>query len=230
MSENKIDLENPLTKLGFESEDIVQQGQMGAICARAGVGKTSFVVQVAIYAMARGKKVLHISLDEPVNKINLWYREVFNPIAAKNNIPLTNIAWDSILTNRLIMTLQLDGFSVPRLEERLADLIEQNIFCPETVVIDGFPFPADRTVLKDLKALGQKMNMNVWFTVTTHRHEEPMDDGMPIQLDGVQDLFSTIFQLVPEQKTVNLNVLKGACDTANAKSAFVDPVTMLISK
>jgi hypothetical protein len=230
MSENRIDLDNPLSHLGFASEDIVQPGDLGAICARAGIGKTSFVVQVATFAMARGKKVLHISLDEPVTKINLWYGEVFTPLAAKNDIAMPNQAWEKILPNRLIMTLQLDGFSVPRLEERLADLIEQNIFKPETVVVDGFPFPTDRGMLEDLKGLAAKMGMNVWFTVVTHRHEQPLPDGMPLQLDGIQDLFATIIQMVPDQKSVNLNVLKGECENTLTEPLYVDPVTMLISK
>lgn len=230
MSDNRIELDNPLTRLGYESEDIVLPGQMGAICARAGIGKTSFLVQLAIFAMARSKKVLHISIDEPVTKINIWYGEVFAPIAKRNDISMPNMAWEKILPNRLIMTLQLDGFSIPRLEERLADLIEQNIFNPETVVIDGFPFETpDRTVMEDMKSMAAKMGMNVWFTVTTHRHEDPLPDGLPVQLDGIQDLFSTVIQMVPNKKAVTLNILKGDHAPDKTQSVYVDPVSMLIS-
>lgn len=230
MSDNRIDLDNPLKRLGFESDDIVLSGQMGAICARAGIGKTSFLVQLAIFAMARGKKVLHISLDEPVTKINIWYGEVFTAIARRNSINMPNMAWDKILPNRLILTLQLDGFTVPRLEERLADLIEQNIFNPETVVIDGFPFEtADRSVVEEMKALAGKMGLNVWFTVTTHRHEDPLPDGMPVQLDGIQDLFSTVIHMVPDKKAVTLNILKSDSVSGKSDTVYVDPVTMLIS-
>jgi hypothetical protein len=229
MNENTIQLDNPLTQLGFETESLILPGQMGAICARAGIGKTSFLVQVGLFAMARGQKVLHISLDEPVNKINLWYREVFNLMAPKNNINRVNQAWDTILPNRLIMTLKLDGFSVPRLEERLADMIEQNIFKPETLVIDSFPFDScNRALLKDLKILAEKMGMNVWFSVTTHRHEQPDQDGYPVQLSGMSDLFNVLFQMVPENKVVNLQVLKGQVDTEKSKPLFIDSDTMLI--
>jgi hypothetical protein len=229
MNENTIQLDNPLTQLGFETDTLILPGQMGAICARAGIGKTSFLVQVGLFAMARGQKVLHISLDEPVNKINLWYREVFNLMAPKNGINRLNQAWNTILPNRLIMTLKLDGFSVPRLEERLADMIEQDIFKPETLVIDGFPFDScDRSLLKDLKILAEKMGMSVWFTVTTHRHEEPDQDGYPVQLSGISDLFNVLFQMVPENKSVNLKILKGQVVDEKSKPLFIDTDTMLI--
>jgi hypothetical protein len=164
-----------------------------------------------------------------VTKINLWYREMFNLLAPKNNITMINHAWDSLLPNRLIMTLRLDGFSVPRLEERLADLIEQDIFKPDTVVIDGFPFDkTERSILKDLKILAEKMGMNVWFTVTTHRHEDPDPDGYPVQLTGISDLFTVLFQMVPENKTVKLNILKGQVDAGKGSPVFIDSETMLI--
>lgn len=229
MNENTIKLDNPLTQLGFETDALILPGQMGGICARAGIGKTSFLVQVGLYAMARGQKVLHISLDEPVTKINLWYREIFNLAAPKNGITMINQAWDAILPNRLIMTLKIDGFSVPRLEERLADLIEQDIFKPETLVIDGFPFDTcDRALLKELKILAEKMGMNVWFTVNTHRHEPPDQDGYPVQLSGFSDLFSVLFQMESDNKSVKLQILKGQVDEGKSRPVFIDTDTMLI--
>lgn len=229
MDENKLTIDNPLTLLGFETDDMILPGQLGAICARAGVGKTSFIVQVAIQAMARGKKILHISLDEPVTKVNVWYSEMFRLIAQKNGISRINHSWSLIMPNRLIMTLRHDGFSVPRIEERLADLIEQNIFKPETLIIDGFSFEdAERPVLKELKNLAEKMGMNVWFTVTTHRHEKPDQDGFPVQLSQINDLFNAIFQMTPENNTVNVNILKGTTDPQRSKPLFVDPETRLI--
>jgi ATP/maltotriose-dependent transcriptional regulator MalT len=42
------------------------------VLAPAGVGKTAFLVQLALNAMLQEKNVLHISLDEPVTKVSLW--------------------------------------------------------------------------------------------------------------------------------------------------------------
>ena len=71
MQANDSMLENPLKKLGFENDDIISPGSFCAVLARAGVGKTSLMVQVALNAMLRGKKVLHISLDDSVKKNKL---------------------------------------------------------------------------------------------------------------------------------------------------------------
>ena len=228
MSDNILKLENPLKMLGFKKDEIISKGEFGAVLARAGIGKTSLIVQLAIFAMTQGKKVLHISLDEPVNKVNVWYQEMFNNLAKKNNIEHASSAWDKIVMNRFIMTLQLDGFSIARLEERLSDLSEQDIFTPETVIIDGFPFEnAEKQTIEELKAFATKNNINVWFTVKTHRHEAPDTNGLPIQLTDVADLFEAAIQILPEDEKINLKVLIGESD--NAEQLYVDPETMLIS-
>ncbi len=227
MSDNQLSIKNPLGLMGFKKDDIITGGEFGAVLARAGIGKTSVVVQLAIFAMNKGKRVLHISLDEPVKKVNLWYREVFNDLAELNKVDNITSAWESILPNRFIMTLQLDGFTVPRLEERLADLGEQDIFTPDTIVIDGYPFDeVDPETIKELKAFAEKMNVNIWFTIRTHRHEAPNENGLPIQLTGISDLFEAAIQIVPESGKISLKILLGVSDSD--KQIHVDPKTMLI--
>ena len=84
--------------------------------------------------------MLHISLEDPVNKVSLWYQEVFNLIAEQYKVDQINQIWESLLPHRFIMTFRVEGFSVPKLEERLSDLMEQNIFSPQMMIVDGLPF------------------------------------------------------------------------------------------
>ncbi len=229
MSDKILNLKNPLKLMGFKKDDILSEGEFGAVLARTGIGKTSIVVQLAIFAMAKGKKVIHISLDEPVKKINVWYREVFNNLAEKNSIETPSSAWESILPNRFIMTLQQDGFTVPRLEERLSDLSEQDIFTPDMLVIDGFPFDdANVQVIEELKAFAEKMNITVWFTIRTHRHESPDENGLPVQLTNISKFFQSAVQIVPEKDKISLKVLLG--DAEEKKEIMVNPETMLITE
>ena len=97
MLKNELILKNPLRRMGYESDDILNKGQFGAVMARAGVGKTAFLVQLALNCMLREKKVLHISLEDPVKKVSLWYKEVFSRIATQYDIPQSGRLWDSVL-------------------------------------------------------------------------------------------------------------------------------------
>jgi hypothetical protein len=186
---------NPLLPLENGDNEILPSDGFGAVTARAGVGKTAFIVQVALNTLLKNRSVLHISLNDPVNKVSLWYEKVFRDIAGGAQ-PETDPAevsrlWDSLLPNRFIMTFRSESFNGATLDERLTDLTEQGIFNPQTILIDGLPFDrADvRPVLQALKELAGVRRIPFWFTVRTHRHEAPEADGTPVQLAGLLDFF-----------------------------------------
>ncbi len=56
MIKKDVILYNPLRLIGYETEDIIPEGGFGAVLARAGVGKTAFLVQIAISTLLRDKK------------------------------------------------------------------------------------------------------------------------------------------------------------------------------
>ena len=229
MLKNDLLLRNPLRLMGHEHETIVPQGGFGAVLARAGVGKTALIVQVALNTMLQQKNVLHVSLDDPVEKVNLWYQEVLTILANQYHVRQIKELWESIQMHRFIMTFKVEGFSVPKLEERVKDLTEQQIFNPHMVIIDGLPFDESlRTPLEGLKSFSESHRLHLWFTVTTHRHETPGADGLPVQLSAVGDLFDAAIQLQPEGKKIHIRCLKGCPENSAASDQILDPSTMLI--
>jgi hypothetical protein len=127
------------------------------------------------------------------------------------------------------MTFRVEGFSVPKLEERLTGLIEQDIFKPHAIIIDGLPFDdAVNQDLADLKNLAGRQGMHVWFTVRTHRHEEPGPSSTPAQLIQVADLFEVAIQLVPVGKQIQIKAIKGPGSQGDQPDLMMDPATMLI--
>ncbi len=230
MLKNDLILRNPLRLMDQENDDILAAGEFGAVLARAGVGKTAFLVQLSLNALLRGKNVLHISLTDPVNKVSLWYKEVFGLIAEQYQVDQINQIWESVLPHRFIMTFRVEGFSVPKLQERLADLTEQNIFSPQMIIVDGFPFDdAVHQSLSDFKKMIEQQGIHSWFTVRTHRHEEPEADGTPQQLANVADLFKIAIQLVPEGKDIHVRALKGGDSFSRHLDLRLDPSTMLLT-
>ncbi|MHB8090341.1 MAG: cytoplasmic protein [Syntrophales bacterium] len=229
MIKQEMILRNTMRQLGFESEEILPKGGFGAVLARAGVGKTAFLVQLALSGLLKEKKVLHISLNEPVDKVNVWYNELFRLLAAGDERVNKAAFLESLLPNRFIMTFRVEGFSVPKLEERLNDLSEQGIFSPSIMIIDGLNFEDSRiSDIKELKKLAEKRGMQAWFTVQTHRHEEPVADSLPSSFAPFAELFEIIMELRHEHADVHIKVLRGS--GAVSESALLDPTTMLIKE
>ena len=229
MLKQELILRNPLRQLGFEQEDILPAGGFGAVLAHAGVGKTALLVQLALNGMLRNVNVLHVSLNDPVNKVTLWYGELFQHLAARYEATQIKHLWDSVLPHRFIMTFRVESFSVPKLEERLNDLSEQGIFSPRMVIIDGLHFDAAlRDDLVELKALAAKTGMHIWFTVHTHRHEKTGDDGLPVSFAPFAPLFDLVLELQPKHADIHIRLLKGAASQEEGATLLLDPSTMLI--
>ena len=229
MLTNDLIQRNPLRLMGRDAEQILSPGDFGAILARAGVGKTALLVQIALNTLLSGKNVLHVSLNDPVDKVTLWYREVFGNLAKTYDGGQIDQLWESLLPHRLIMTFKVEGFSVPKLEERLKDLSEQGIFTPDMVIVDGLPFDESTPEsLDELKAFSSEHGIQSWFTVRTHRHEEPGPDGLPPTLAPVQDLFSVMLQLEPTGKEIHVRALKGESGAGSKLPVKLDPATMLL--
>jgi hypothetical protein len=229
MLKQELILRNPLRHLGFKTEEILPEGCFGAVLANAGVGKTALLVQLALNSMLRSCNVLHISLNDPVNKVTLWYRELFHRLAGQYEAPQVNQLWDSVLPHRFIMTFRVESFSVPKLEERLNDLTVQGIFKPEMMIIDGLHCDApQRPLLEALKSLAQKNGVRIWFTVHSHSNEQLGREDLPLSFTPLADLFELVLELQTKQSDVHIKALRSPLADAPANDLLLDPSTMLI--
>ncbi len=222
---------NPLKLIGSETEEILPVGGFGAILARAGVGKTALLVQIAMDRLLRDADVMHVSLKDPIDKISLWYNEIIKELAKQYNFQDVNSIWQKARPHRFIMSFNVDTFDVPKFEERLRDLTEQDILHPELVLLDGFSFEQDEEYIKktlsELKVLAEKNNFAIWFAIRTHRHEKTGEDEIPPQLSKIIDLFEVAIKLVPTGKEIGVEILKSRHEMTQP-SLRLDPSTMLI--
>lgn len=222
---------NPFRLLG-EEEQQLKAGQIGAVLARAGVGKTAFLVQLALDGLLKDRKVLHISINDPVNKVTLWYEEVFRHITDqyREQAASAHDIWETIVPHRFIMTFKVEGFSVPKLKERLTDLTTQKIFSPDIVIIDGLPFNGqDLEILEDLKTLSTTGGFPIWVTVLTHRHDETDSLGLPVKFSDALVLFDAVIQLQPKKDRIHVRAVKGTSDEKTGAFLLLDPESLLIT-
>jgi hypothetical protein len=219
--------QNPLRVLKLAGND----RKMGLIMARTGLGKTALLVQIALESILRGKRVLHISIGESLDKTKLWYDDMLQAVLQECPVAKPHELIDMVRQHRMIMTFKVGAFDRQRLEERLHDLIQQNIFTPDCVVIDGFDFTAtDHAKLEDVKKLMEELRLQTWFSATSHRDDPRVSpSGVPAPCHEQDDLFENVILLKPEQDHVVLQILRDKGKKVDEASHLgLDPVTMMV--
>jgi hypothetical protein len=68
----------------------------------------------------------------------------------------------------------------------------------------------------------------MWMSVKTDHNAKSGPGGLPVQIDGISDLFRIAIQLQPEGKDVLVKALKGGNPTSPTSNLFLDPSTLLI--
>ncbi|WP_136796323.1 MULTISPECIES: hypothetical protein [Desulfosediminicola] len=230
MASNDLVVNNPLKAIGLEEKAKSGSKSMGLVMSRAGLGKTAVLVQFALDCMLLGNKVLHISIGETVDKTRAWYDDILSLIADGEKLE----DLPAVMQNRMIMTFKESSFSKAVLEERLDDLVEQDIYKPECLIIDGFDFAsADRATVEEMRSFMEQRGLKmIWFSAIRHRDDERLSsDGVPAPCHEIDDLFDTVLVINPAGEEMNLDIVKcDECTVDPGTSLKLDPSTMLIQK
>jgi len=56
-------------------------GNLGVVVARHGVGKTAFLVDIALDDLMRGRRVLHVTIGRTIDHVREYYDEIFHDLA-----------------------------------------------------------------------------------------------------------------------------------------------------
>ena len=222
--------QNPLRVLDTGGEN----NQMGLVMSRPGLGKTALLVQIALDAILRGKRVIHVSIGESIDKTKSWYEGILQSILQDDSLSKRDELIDKVTRHRMIMTFKVAAFSRSRLEERLNDLVLQDIFRPNCLIVDGFDFvSADREALEDIRNLMETMNMQAWFSANCRREDTRISPaGVPAPCHEIDDLFDMIILLKPEKDaTIQLDIIRNYGERVEeGKGLRLDPTTMMVKK
>jgi hypothetical protein len=221
---------NPLRILKIGKEGA---SELGLVMARAGLGKTALLVQIALDAILLGNRVIHVSIGQSIDKTRTWYDDILRHILQEHSVTRPHELIDMVQQHRMIMTFKEASFNRARLEERLNDLIMQDIFKPNCVVIDGFDFEGtDRAAIEDIRDMAEAMSLQVWFSATCHREDKRFSAaGVPAPCHEVDDLFATVIVIKPEENKIRLNLIKNRGEVQTTDAGLdLDPTTMMIKK
>ncbi len=226
---NGLLLKSPLSIINHSDIKRQSNDSFIAIVARAGTGKTALVVQLAIDAIFQSNNVLHVSLNEPLEKVKTWYKEVLNNLALLYKLGHIDPLWTSIQAHLFIMTFNVEEFSIPTLKERLRNLTEQKIFKPNVIILDGMLFDKSTKIsMENLKTFSQQQHLHMLFTVIAHRHETLEKGGLPKQIATFDSMFDDIIQIKSKNNKVYIESFKKNHVDGKKTNYYLDPSTMLI--
>lgn len=233
----KMDLadSNPLRIFAQDAEGNVVAKRMGLIMSRAGLGKTAILVQIALDNILRDNNVLHVSVGQSLDKTRAWYDDILKEIVAGLKPADSNELREAVLRKRLIMTFEKTAFNRPKLEERINDLVAQDVFRPDCIIIDGFEFDdAAQQAVVDIKDMAEAMGLQIWFSARCHRDDDRVsDEGVPAPCHEVGSFFDTVVVIQAEkgQPNLSLNVIKDTTGCVKSGQALdLDPATYLVKK
>ena len=206
-------------------------GSMAVVMARAGVGKTAFLVGVGLDALLAGQRVLHISLDGSVDKVRAWYDDIL--MAMLTTDKKLDHATDIQLVverQRHIHTYQGDTFTVERLREAVAMLKDVMHFEPDVILVDDMDI-VDAEATTAIKELAKAAGAELWMTCQIFRDGPQGKPGhLPPPVDQIEELTDLAFRLDPHENRIRLHVLKDRDQMLDEDlHILLDPQTHLVT-
>jgi KaiC/GvpD/RAD55 family RecA-like ATPase len=209
------------------------KGNLGAIAARRGVGKTACMVHLATDQLLEGRQVIHVSFSANTTHIVDWYEDIFSELAQTAGLEKAMDVHDEIIRHRIIMNFNQQGVSFGKVLGSVRSMIRDGHFAADLVIVDGYDFTAGgRQELQEVKRFATELGLEVWFSISLG-HEEPRctPAGIPEMLTGVIDEFAILICLRAEERHVRLQLVKDHdSPVPEALHLELDPKTLLIAR
>lgn len=226
MKRRFLNARSPLRLLEKGLHGGVGAGNLCVVIAAHGVGKTSFLVGVAVDELLRGGRVLHVSCSHPVNHVRAHYDTVFEELAHTTHLENEGLIHGEIDRHRSVRVYPPNTFTPGKLRDAVK-LEREAGGAPSLIVLEGFDL-ADlpRADVEDLKELARELDAEIWLESTSGDER----DVRPAEaVDGLGELVSVILALEPGDGEVRCRALKDH-DNPDVSDLHValDPRTLLL--
>lgn len=213
MYRKEVNAHSPLRILEKSIHGGLGPGNLGVVMARAGVGKTAFLVQMGLDDAMRQRAVLHVALGQDLEHVQSWYDALFDDLAELHGLDERETVRSLVAQHRVIQAFPDRGLAPERLEHILKLYSEHLKFEPRAILVDGYDW--EGTVVRRaaelgaLKTLAKRLNAELWMGAQTHREvttDHPTRLTPPCaQYDELIDL--ALF-LEPQNNSVAVRILK----------------------
>ena len=208
------------------------EGNFGVVLSRPGVGKTAFLIGLAIDQLMQSKKVLYISTKESVEHVNQFFDQIFHAMAralGMDQVPQMQLRMER---NRHILAYNADFFSLEKLEQSVAFLKDATGFAPDMMILDGTPRfqTTEQWEIDGVRKLAAANKAEIWTSANLHREGQETDErSVPLEVARFDKDLDVIVHLCPKAEHIQVKITKEHGNTEVAQVRMeLDPATMLL--
>lgn len=221
-----LNVRSPLRLLEKGLHGGLGPGNLGVVMAGHGVGKTSFLVGVAMDELLREGRVLHVSLSHSVSHVRAHYDTVYEELAESTHLEDERLIHLEIDRHRSVRVYPPGSLSMEKLRAAV-DVEVETVGKPSLLILEGVEVgEMSRAEAVALKELAVELGAEVWIEAASR--EEHVGQ-VPPAVAKLDDLISVMLSLEPEAEVVRLRALK---DHENSDLSdlhvSLDPHTLLL--
>ena len=187
----------------FESTGAaLDEGEIGLLTAKKGLGKTSILVQFGIDTLLKDKAIVHVSFNQKSENVITWYSSVLAEICKSHKVDVDELS-DELFRNRTILNFNQDTFTLPKVVNTLKALKDNGIKL-ETIIVDDLDLL--KTEVSDLNCFCdfiKEEKMTAWFSYNSEASD--LNQILPSEKMAK---FNSVAHLLPETESVSLSILK----------------------
>ncbi len=180
----------------------LDEGEIGLLTAKKGLGKTSILVQFGIDTLLKDKEIVHVSFNQKSENVITWYSSVLAEICKSHKVDVDELS-DELFRNRTILNFNQDTFTLPKVVNTLKALKDNGIKL-ETIIVDDLDLL--KTEVSDLNCFCdfiKEEKMTAWFSYNSEASD--LNQILPSEKMAK---FNSVAHLLPETESVSLSILK----------------------
>lgn len=180
----------------------LDEGEIGLLTAKKGLGKTSILVQFGIDTLLKDKAIVHVSFNQKSENVITWYSSVLAEICKSHKVDVDELS-DELFRNRTILNFNQDTFTLPKVVNTLKALKDNGIKL-ETIIVDDLDLL--KTEVSDLICFCdfiREEKMTAWFSYNSEASD--LNQILPSEKMAK---FNSVAHLLPETESVSLSILK----------------------
>lgn len=214
MYRKEVNAHSPLRILERSAHGGLGAGNVGVVMARAGVGKTAFLVQIGLDDLMRERDVLHIAVGSSLEHVQSWYDSLFDDLAKDMKLENRDEVAAKVARRRVIQAYSASEFSVEKVDKAAEMYVKHLGIQPKAILVDGYGWNAGSVVkvaaeLGALRALARRLGAELWLSAQTHREVvTQQSEQIPDPALSVQELIDVAIYLEPREQLVTVRLLK----------------------